>query len=64
MENEFVVEVVSQALKVALMLAAPMLVGALVVLILGACGAAMLDDSDAQQAPPPPAAKLPTKGWD
>lgn len=34
MENEFVVEVVSQALKVALMLAAPMLVGALVVGVL------------------------------
>jgi flagellar biosynthesis protein FliQ len=34
MENEFVVEVVSQALKVTLMLAAPMLTGALVVGIL------------------------------
>lgn len=34
MENEFVVEVVSQALKVTLMLAAPMLIGALLVGIL------------------------------
>jgi flagellar biosynthetic protein FliQ len=34
MENEFVVEVVSQAMKVTLMLAAPMLIGALVVGIL------------------------------
>jgi flagellar biosynthetic protein FliQ len=34
MENEFVVEVVSQALKVALMLSAPMLLGAMVVGIL------------------------------
>ncbi len=34
MENEFVVEVVSQALKVTLMLSAPMLLGALVVGIL------------------------------
>lgn len=34
MENEFVVEVVSQALKVSLMLAAPMLIGALVVGVL------------------------------
>lgn len=34
MENEFVIEVVSQALKVTLMLAAPMLLGALVVGIL------------------------------
>lgn len=30
MENEFVVEVVSQAVKVTLMLAAPMLIGALI----------------------------------
>lgn len=34
MENEFVVEVVSQALKVTLMLAAPMLIGALLVGVL------------------------------
>jgi flagellar biosynthesis protein FliQ len=34
MENEFVVEVVSQAIKVTLMLAAPMLIGALVVGVL------------------------------
>lgn len=34
MENEFVVEVVSQAMKVTLMLSAPMLIGALVVGIL------------------------------
>lgn len=34
MENEFVVEVVNQAIKVALMLSAPMLIGALVVGIL------------------------------
>lgn len=34
MENEFVIEVVSQALRVTLMLAAPMLLGALVVGIL------------------------------
>jgi flagellar biosynthesis protein FliQ len=34
MENDFVVEVVSQAIKVTLMLAAPMLIGALVVGIL------------------------------
>jgi flagellar biosynthetic protein FliQ len=34
MENEFVVEVVSQALKVTMMLSAPMLLGALVVGIL------------------------------
>ncbi len=34
MENEFVVEVVSQAIKVTLMLSAPMLLGALVVGVL------------------------------
>lgn len=34
MENEFVVEVVNQAIKVALMLSAPMLIGALIVGIL------------------------------
>jgi len=34
MENEFVVEVVSQALKVTMMLSAPMLLGALVVGVL------------------------------
>jgi flagellar biosynthetic protein FliQ len=34
MENEFVIEVVNQAIKVTLMLAAPMLIGALVVGIL------------------------------
>jgi flagellar biosynthetic protein FliQ len=34
MENEFVVEVISQALKVTLMLSAPMLLGALVVGVL------------------------------
>lgn len=34
MENDFVVEVVNQAIKVALMLSAPMLIGALVVGIL------------------------------
>lgn len=34
MENEFVVEVVGQAVKVTLMLAAPMLIGALLVGIL------------------------------
>jgi flagellar biosynthetic protein FliQ len=34
MENEFVVEVVGQALKVSLMLSAPMLIGALVVGVL------------------------------
>lgn len=34
MENEFAIEVVSQAIKVTLMLAAPMLIGALVVGIL------------------------------
>lgn len=34
MENEFVVEVVGQAVKVTLMLAAPMLIGALVVGVL------------------------------
>jgi flagellar biosynthetic protein FliQ len=34
MENEFVVEVVSQAVKVTLMLAAPMLIGALLVGVL------------------------------
>jgi flagellar biosynthetic protein FliQ len=34
MENDFVVEVVGQAIKVALMLSAPMLIGALVVGIL------------------------------
>jgi flagellar biosynthesis protein FliQ len=34
MENEFVVEVVSQAIRVTLMLAAPMLMGALVVGVL------------------------------
>jgi len=34
MENEFVVEVVNQAIKIALMLSAPMLIGALVVGIL------------------------------
>lgn len=34
MENEFVIEVVSQALRVTLMLAAPMLIGALVVGVL------------------------------
>jgi flagellar biosynthetic protein FliQ len=33
-ENEFAIEVVSQAIKVALMLSAPMLIGALVVGIL------------------------------
>ncbi len=34
MENEFAVEVVNQAIKVALMLSAPMLIGALVVGVL------------------------------
>jgi flagellar biosynthetic protein FliQ len=34
MENDFVVEVVSQAMKVTLMLSAPMLIGALVVGVL------------------------------
>jgi flagellar biosynthetic protein FliQ len=34
MENEFAIEVVNQAMKVTLMLAAPMLVGALVVGVL------------------------------
>lgn len=34
MENEFAVEVVNQAIKVTLMLAAPMLIGALVVGVL------------------------------
>jgi flagellar biosynthetic protein FliQ len=34
MENEFAIEVVGQAIKVALMLSAPMLVGALVVGVL------------------------------
>ena len=34
MENEFAIEVVNQAIKVALMLSAPMLIGALVVGIL------------------------------
>ncbi len=34
MENDFVVEVVSQAIKVTLMLSAPMLIGALVVGVL------------------------------
>ena len=34
MENEYVVEVVSQAIKITLMLSAPMLIGALVVGIL------------------------------
>jgi len=34
MENEFVIEVVSQALKVTMMLSAPMLLGALVVGVL------------------------------
>lgn len=34
MENEFVIEVVNQAIKVTLMLAAPMLIGALVVGVL------------------------------
>jgi flagellar biosynthetic protein FliQ len=34
MENEYVVEVVSQAIKVTLMLSAPMLIGALVVGVL------------------------------
>jgi flagellar biosynthetic protein FliQ len=34
MENEFAIEVISQAMKVTLMLAAPMLLGALVVGIL------------------------------
>ena len=34
MENEFVIEVVNQAIKVTLMLSAPMLIGALVVGIL------------------------------
>lgn len=34
MENEFAVEVVNQALKVALMLSAPMLIGALVIGVL------------------------------
>jgi flagellar biosynthetic protein FliQ len=34
MENEFVVEVFNQAIKIALMLSAPMLIGALVVGIL------------------------------
>jgi flagellar biosynthetic protein FliQ len=34
MENEFAIEVVNQAIKVTLMLAAPMLIGALVVGIL------------------------------
>lgn len=34
MENDFVIEVVNQAIKVTLMLAAPMLVGALVVGVL------------------------------
>jgi flagellar biosynthetic protein FliQ len=34
MENEFVVEVVSQAIKVTLMLSAPMLIGALLVGVL------------------------------
>ena len=34
MENEFVVEVVNQAIKVALMISAPMLIGALVMGIL------------------------------
>ena len=34
MENDFVIEVVNQAIKVALMLSAPMLIGALVVGVL------------------------------
>jgi flagellar biosynthetic protein FliQ len=34
MENEFVIEVVNQAIKITLMLAAPMLIGALVVGVL------------------------------
>lgn len=34
MENEFVIEVVNQAIKVTLMLAAPMLIGALLVGVL------------------------------
>lgn len=34
MENDFVVEVVSQAIKVTLMLSAPMLIGALIVGVL------------------------------
>ncbi|HLT23457.1 MAG TPA: flagellar biosynthesis protein FliQ [Bacteriovoracaceae bacterium] len=34
MENEFVVEVISQAIKITLMMAAPMLIGALLVGIL------------------------------
>jgi flagellar biosynthetic protein FliQ len=34
MENEFVIEVISQAIKVTLMMSAPMLIGALVVGIL------------------------------
>lgn len=34
MENDFVIEVVNQAIKVTLMLAAPMLIGALVVGVL------------------------------
>lgn len=34
MENDFVIEVVNQAMKVTLMLAAPMLIGALVVGVL------------------------------
>lgn len=34
MENEFVIEVVNQAIKITLMLSAPMLIGALVVGIL------------------------------
>lgn len=34
MENEFVIEVISQAIKITLMMAAPMLIGALLVGIL------------------------------